>query len=97
VCQWFHFQDPRLDHAVRCLRELGVTKLRTGLSWSDDHRPDSLAWFDRQMAALEEFDTTVTFCFTPDHCGVVPHYTSPPKRIEEFADFCARMTRRYAG
>ena len=97
VCQWFHFQDPRLDHAVQCLRELGVKKLRTGLSWSDDHRPDSLAWFDRQMAALEEFDTTVTFCFTPDHCGVVPHYTSPPKRIEEFADFCARMTRRYAG
>ncbi|HEU0076114.1 MAG TPA: hypothetical protein VFQ76_00600 [Longimicrobiaceae bacterium] len=96
VCQWFHFQDPRLDDAVRCLREMGVKKLRTGLSWSDDHRPDSLAWFDRQMAALEEFDTTVTFCFTPEHCGVVPHYTSPPKRIEEFADFCARMTRRYA-
>ncbi|MEW5927197.1 MAG: beta-xylosidase [Gemmatimonadota bacterium] len=97
VCQWFHFQDPRLDHAVQCMREMGIKRLRTGLSWSDDHRPDSLAWFDRQMAALEEFEVTVTFCFTPDHCGVVPHYTSPPKRIEEFADFCARMTRRYAG
>ncbi|HEV2148079.1 MAG TPA: hypothetical protein VGR37_11805 [Longimicrobiaceae bacterium] len=96
VCQWFHFEDPRLDHAVRCLRDLGVKKLRTGLSWSDDHRPEAERWFDRQMRALEEFDVTVTFCFTPEHAGVVPHYTSPPRRIEEFADFCARMTRRYA-
>ncbi|HEX2188666.1 MAG TPA: hypothetical protein VHG51_07185 [Longimicrobiaceae bacterium] len=97
ICQWFHFEDPRLDDAVRCLRELGVTKLRTGLSWSDDHRPGAEAWFDRQMRALDGFDLTVTFCFTPEHAGVVPHYTSPPQRIEEFADFCARMTRRYAG
>ncbi len=96
VCQWFHFQDPRLDDAVRRLRELGVKKLRTGLSWSDDHRPDAQRWFDRQMRALEAFDVTLTFCFTPEHCGVVPHYTSPPKRVEEYADFCARMTRRYA-
>lgn len=96
ICQWFHFQDHRLDDAVRWLRKLGVRKLRTGLSWSDDHRDGSLAWFDRQMKALEEFDLTVTFCFTPEHKGVVPHYTSPPRDINEFVDFCARMVRRYA-
>jgi hypothetical protein len=27
---------------------------------------------------------------------VVPNHTSPPRDIREFADFCARMTRRYA-
>ena len=48
------------------------------------------------MKALEEFDVTVTFCFTPEHRGIAPHHTSPPLVIEEFADFCARMTRRYA-
>lgn len=97
LCQWFHFEDPRLDDAVRWMKELGVKALRTGLSWSDDHRPGALAWFDRQMRALEPFDVTVTFCFTPEHRGVVPHYTSPPVDVAEFADFCARMTRRYAG
>jgi beta-xylosidase len=97
ICQWFHFEDHRLDEAVNWLRRLGVRYLRTGLSWSDDRRPNSLAWFDRQMKALEEFHLTLTFCFTPDDCGVQPHYTSPPKRIEEYAEFCARMTRRYAG
>lgn len=96
LCQWFHYEDPRLDDAVRWFRELGVKKVRTGLAWSDDHDRDATAWFDRQMKALEEFEVTVTFCFTPECRGVVPHHTSPPQRIEEFADFCARMTRRYA-
>jgi beta-xylosidase len=96
ICQWFHYQDHRLDDAVRWLRELGVKKLRTGLSWSDDHRDGCEAWFDRQMRALEEFEVTVTFCFTPEHRGVVPHYTSPPQDPGEFVDFCARMVRRYA-
>jgi hypothetical protein len=48
------------------------------------------------MRALEEFDVTLTYCFTPESAGVQPHHTSPPRCVEEFADFCARMTRRYA-
>jgi beta-xylosidase len=95
ICQWFHFEDHRLEDAVRWLRRLGVRHLRTGLSWADSHRPNAEAWFDRQMAALDEFDVTLTFCFTPDACGVRPHHTSPPRSVDEFADFCARMTRRY--
>jgi beta-xylosidase len=95
ICQWFHFEDHRLDDAVRWLRRLNVGYLRTGLSWADSLRPGALQWFDRQMSALEEFAVTVTFCFTPESCGVRPHHTSPPQRIEEFADFCARMVRRY--
>src|SRR5215203_2026680 len=96
ICQWFHFEDHRLDDAVRWLRRLGVRHLRTGLSWADSHRPNAQAWFDRQMTALDEFEVTLTFCFTPESSGLRPHHTSPPKRVDEFADFCARMTRRYA-
>jgi beta-xylosidase len=95
ICQWFHFEDHRLDDAVRWMRKLGVVYLRTGLSWADSYRPGWEKWFDRQMHALEEFRLTVTFCFTPEHRGVQPHHTSPPREPEEFADFCARMTRRY--
>jgi beta-xylosidase len=95
ICQWFHFEDHRLDDAVRWLKELGVKHLRTGLSWADSLRPNARAWFDRQMKALEPFDVTLTFCFTPESCGVLPHHTSPPKDIEEFAEFCARMVKRY--
>ncbi len=96
ICQWFHFEDHRLDAAVGWLKRLKVTHLRTGLSWADSHRPNAMAWFDRQMSALSEFEVTVTYCFTPASAGKRPHHTSPPRHPEEFADFCARMTKRYA-
>jgi len=96
ICQWFHFQDHRLDDAVRWLKDLGVKHLRTGLSWADSYRENALEWFDRQMSALEDFNVTVTFCFTPEHRGIHPHHTSPPQRVEEFADFCVKMVQRYA-
>jgi beta-xylosidase len=96
ICQWFHFQDHRLDAAVDWLKQLGVSSVRTGLSWADYFRPNALEWFDRQMDALKDFNVTVTFCFTPEHLGIAPHHTSPPKRIEDYAEFCVEMVRRYA-
>lgn len=96
ICQWFHYEDHRLDDAVKWLKKLGVKKLRTGLSWSDYVRPDAFKWFDKQMSALEDFDVTLTFCFTPECKGIQPHYTSPPQNLDEYADFCAEMVRRYA-
>ena len=96
LCQWFHFQDHRLDEAVRWMKRLGVRHLRTGLSWSDAFRPGALDWFDRQMEALADFDVTVTFCFTPAHLGIVPHHTSAPRDPKLYAEFCAAMVARYA-
>jgi beta-xylosidase len=96
ICQWFHFEDHRLDDAVAWMKRLGVKHLRTGLSWADSFRPNALDWFDRQMEAIADFDVTVTFCFTPEHRGIAPHHTSPPQVKEEFAEFCAAMVRRYA-
>lgn len=96
ICQWFHFEDHRLDFAVEWLRKLGVKRLRTGISWADWYRPNALQWFDRQMAALEEFDTTVTLCFTPPSRGKVSSITSPPLDPSEFADFAVEVVKRYA-
>jgi beta-xylosidase len=96
ICQWFHFEDHRLDDSVRWLKQLGVRHLRTGLSWADSLRPGAAAWFDRQMGALEDFDVTLTFCYTPEDSGIRPHHTSPPRDIDRFAEFCAAQVRRYA-
>ena len=96
ICQWFHFEDHRLDAGVEWLRKLGVKRLRTGLSWADYLRPDSERWFDRMMKALDEFDLTITFCFTPEEKGIQPHHTSAPQRLEEYAEFCVTMMKRYA-
>jgi beta-xylosidase len=96
ICQWFHYEDHRLDTGVEWLRKLGVKYLRSGLSWADSFRPNAEAWFDRQMSALREFETTMTLCFTPEHLGIVPHYTSPPKDPNTFAEFAAWAVGRYA-
>ena len=95
ICKWFHFEDPRLEEGIRIMRDLGVRKIRTGLSWADSERPNALAWFDRQMKLLEPFDVTLTFCFTPEHKGIRPHHTSPPHNPEDFAQFCSNMVKRY--
>ncbi|KTD19045.1 glycosyl hydrolase [Legionella jordanis] len=96
ICQWFHYEDHRLEDAVKWLKRLGVRHLRTGLSWADYLRPGGEKWLDRMMKTLEDFELTVTFCFTPESKAIQPHHTSPPQRIEEFAEFCVQMMRRYA-
>lgn len=95
ICQWFHFEDHRLENAVAWLQRLGVKHLRTGLSWSDSERPNYEAWFDRMMSALDPFEVTLTFCFTPESRGINPHHTSAPRNIEEYAEFCALMVKKY--
>lgn len=95
ICQWFHFEDHRLDEAVVWLKRMGVTKLRTGVSWADWYRPNAHAWFDRQMEALQDFDLTITLCFTPPSRGKRPDHTSSPVNLGEFAWFTEQVLRRY--
>ncbi len=96
LCQWFHFEDPRLDDAVRWMEGHGVEYLRTGLSWADSYRPNAEVWFDRQMTALQPFRVALTLCFTPGHLGLEDHHTSPPQNNKDFADFAAWAVDRYA-
>lgn len=96
LCQWFHYEDHRLDEAVRWMHEHGVEYLRTGLSWADSYRPDAGSWFDRQMRALQPFRVALTLCFTPGHLGLEDHHTSPPKDNQDFADFASWAVARYA-
>jgi beta-xylosidase len=95
ICQWFHFNDDRLETAVDWLRQLGIRRLRTGISWADWHRPEALKWFDYQMKMLQDFNLTITLCFTPPSRGQRPCHTSPPLEHKEFAEFAAQVITRY--
>jgi len=97
ICQWFHFEDPRLDSAIYWLNRFGIRYLRTGISWADSFRPGAQNWFDHQMKCLEQFAVTMTLCFTPEHLGEAKHHTSPPRCPADFADFAAWAVSRYAG
>ncbi len=95
ICQWFHPDDHRLQKAVGLMRSLGVRNVRSGLSWADSLKEPGFRWFDRQMRALDEFRVCLTLCYTPESRGIKPHHSSPPRDINEFAEFCADITRRY--
>ncbi|HWV56574.1 MAG TPA: glycosyl hydrolase [Longimicrobiales bacterium] len=96
ICQWFQFQDQDvLDRAVEWLQRLGVSHLRTGLSWAEWHMTGSDDWFDRIVEATAPFHTTLTLCFTPPSEGVRPHHTSPPRDVGAFARFAKWVAERY--
>ncbi len=95
ICQWIHFQDARMPTMIDWFRQMGVKQLRTGISWADWHRPGAREWFDRQMAAIQEFDCLLTLCFTPPSRGRRPCHTSPPVDPQEFAFFATEVVQRY--
>jgi beta-xylosidase len=96
ICQWFQFQDERtLELAAEWLARLGVTRVRTGLSWAESHMPGWTDWFDRIMAVLEPYEVCVTLCFTPPSRGLRADHTSPPVDVSEFARFAVHMAERY--
>jgi len=95
-CQWFHFEDSRLESAAAWMSDHGVKYLRTGLSWADSFRPNAETWFDRQMEVLSPFRVALTLCFTPAHLGLEEHHTSPPRNNQDFVDFAEWAVRRYA-
>lgn len=97
ICQWFQFGDGQsLELAVEWLQRLGVTEVRTGLSWAESHVPGGWEWFDTVMAALEPFDVCATLCFTPPSVGIREHHTSPPRDPALFGEFARQVVRRYA-
>lgn len=96
VCQWFGFDDPRLDDAVAWLRRLGVKQVRTGIRWADWERNGARNWFDRLLRALAPFELTLVLYATPPGKGKDDHPASPPRDPAAFADFVAQVVRRYA-
>ncbi len=95
ICQHFSCGDRRLEEAVMLLRRLGVRRVCTNINWADWRRPGAVAWYDRQMAAVSDFETTLSLCFTPRSCGRAPSYASPPVHPEDFSRFAGEVVRRY--
>jgi CDP-paratose 2-epimerase len=46
VVEWFEFGEyDRVGRVAAELQACGVTRLRTGVSWADWHRPDGEGWY----------------------------------------------------
>lgn len=73
------------------LRELGVRKLRTGVSWADWHRPGGRRWYRWQFEMLREFDVLLSVWHTPPSIAEGGVCAGPPRRLSDYADFVAEL------
>jgi CDP-paratose 2-epimerase len=96
VCQWFHYEAfDDLEQAAQLFAELGVRHVRTGVSWADFHRPGGKAWYAHQMQALAGFDVLLSVWHTPPSIAAGGVCASPPRRLEDYADFIAQLIDEY--
>lgn len=96
ICQWFHYEaDADLERSVRLLEELGVRHVRTGVSWADFHRPRGYQWYRRQMHALRDFDVLLSVWHTPPSIARGASCASPPRRLEEYAEFLGHLIAEF--
>ena len=97
VCQWFHFEDHRLELGVRAAARAGSA------CGANRHQlgglvPSGLGGVVRppDVGAGGIRYHRSRLCFTPEHLGVAPHYTSPAKDPADFAEFARWAVLRYA-
>jgi CDP-paratose 2-epimerase len=89
VLEWFLPNErERAERVVAGLLELGVTHVRTGISWADWHDlggRDWYAWLLPRLAA--HFEVLPCVVCTPPSIGLAPKIQSPPRRARDYADF----------
>ena len=92
LCQWFHYEDyETVERTVQLLRELGVRHLRTGISWADFHRERGEQWYRWQMQQLLEFEVLLSVWHTPPSIAEGGTCASPPRRLDDYADFIGQV------
>ncbi len=98
VGQWFHYEDrASVELAIDLLAELGLRHLRTGISWADFCRPNGRAWYDWMLAQLSAagLELLVSVWHTPPSLSEGNCCSSPPRRLQAYADFIDLLITRY--
>ncbi len=97
ILEWFYMNDfDRVKKSVDQLKILGITELRTGVSWVDYITPEGEKWYDWLIPHLSEnFNILPCFLYTPPSLGLVPDISSPPKDPQDFADFIENFIIRF--
>ena len=96
VVEWFRLgDDARVEPALERMARLGITRLRTHLSWADFHA-DGGAWYDRLFPRLaERVEVLPCIHFTPPTLAVTGRTSGPPRRPLDYADFVDHVLDRW--
>ena len=95
LVEWFRpGEHDRVERALVHLRRLGVTHLRTGVSWADWAAPGGQEWYDWLLPRLHgDVELLPCFHYTPPSLGVEPRISAPPRDLSAFAAFLHQMLR----
>lgn len=89
IVEWFRLgEEAHVRQVLADLKELGVTELRTGVSWAEYDTPEGKAWVQWLIPALaREVRVLPCFLHTPPALGIRPKTSSPPRHLPSYADF----------
>lgn len=89
LLEWFRpGEEDRVEQVLRDVARLGVTRLRTGISWAEYCTPAGEQWYRWLLPRLAR-DLEVLPCLlhTPPSLGIRPKISSPPQYPRAFADW----------
>ena len=97
ILEWFRPGEyEEVKAAIADFKNLGITHLRTGISWADWFVPGTMEWYDWLLPELgKQVEILPCFLYTPPSWGEMPRTSAPPKELESFADFIDVMIDRY--
>lgn len=97
VVEWFRpGEHERVEAVLSGLAAIGMTRLRTGVSWADYHRDEGAAWYDWLLPRLaREVEVLPCFTYTPPSLGIEAKPSSPPRDPKAYADFLDVIVARH--
>jgi CDP-paratose 2-epimerase len=97
ILEWF--RPGEYDHVEATLADLkvlGISELRTGVSWADWHTDHGQAWYDWLLPRLsQEVNVLPCFTYTPPSLGIVSRTSAPPRHPKVYTDFLDVMITRF--
>src|SRR4051812_43801979 len=97
MLEWFRpGEHDRVDAVLNELKALGVTELRTVVSWADCCLPEGEAWYAWLFPQIAR-RVNVLPCFvdTPPFWGIAPKTSAPPGNLKSYADFLDVLITRF--
>jgi CDP-paratose 2-epimerase len=97
VLEWLRpGEEERVERVLADLKTIGITQLRTGISWADWHTEGGEKWYAWLLPRLaKELDLLPCFHYTPPGLGITPSQCSPPRDPKQYADFLDVFITRF--
>ena len=97
IVQWFRPGEyQQVERVLQDIRQLNISRIRTGISWADWHSEGTSQWYDWLLPQLDkQVEILPCFLYTPPSLGLSAKVSSPPKDSKAYADFLDVMITRY--